>query len=95
MARFKDRNEEVARFLEERNVTRDLKSARKALRELAKSGIYVEDASDESGYPNYHVRTEEGMVRVYKNGRKEIVVQKWERTEFKYSGIPTFFSTGM
>lgn len=94
MARLKDRNEEVARFLEERNATRDLKTMRKALKELENHGIHVEDASEESGYPNYRIRTEEGMVRLYKN-RKEIGLQKWERTEFKYSGIPTFFSTGM
>lgn len=36
------------------------------------------------------------LLRVYKPyGRKEYIVQKWERVTLKYSGIPTFFSTGL
>lgn len=35
------------------------------------------------------------LTRIYKPiHSKNMKVQRWERTEFKYSGIPVFFSTG-
>lgn len=35
------------------------------------------------------------LTRVYKNPRKDYIFQKWQRVKLKYSGIPTFFSTGL
>lgn len=54
-------------------------------------GMYVEDASEESGYLNYRIRTEDGYVRVYKHPRLGYQIQPWEMVQFKYSGIPVFF----
>ena len=94
---MRDTNKEVKMFLENRGIrpTSAKISILKALSRLQRMGVYVEDASDEMGYPNYRIRTEEGMVRVYKHMRNGWQIQCWEQVEFKYSGIPTFFSTGL
>lgn len=66
----------------------------KALDRLKRKGMYVEDDSEESGYPNYRVRTAEAYVRVYK-ARDGWKIQCWESIPLTYSGIPTFFGTGL
>lgn len=89
---MKDTNKEVSRFLNNHiEANSKMPTVLKALNKLERIGMYVEDVSDESGYPNFHIRTEEGMVRVYKSPRTGFHVQCWERAEFRYSGIPTFF----
>ena len=94
---MRDTNKEIKAFLEKRGIksTSAKTSILKALSRLQRIGIYVEDASDEMGYLNYRIRTEEGMVRVYKHMRNGWQIQCWEQVEFKYFGIPTFFSTGL
>lgn len=94
---MRDTNNEVKAFLEKRGIKAisAKSSILKALSRLQRMGIYVEDASDEGGYPNYRIKTEDGMVRVYKHMRNGWQIQCWEYVEFKYSGIPTFFSTGL
>lgn len=89
---MKDTNKEVRSFLEHNikpNSSR--KTVLKTMDRLRRMGMYVEDASDEMGYLNYRVRTEEGYVRVYDHRRLGYQIQPWERAEFKYSGIPVFF----
>lgn len=89
---MRDRNADVKAFLNANiKSTSKLSSVLKATDRLKRMGMYVEDVSEESGYPNFHIRTEEGMVRIYKSPRQGFVVQGWERVQFNYSGIPTFF----
>ena len=89
---MKDTNKEVKSFLEH-NIRSDSKrqTVLRAMDRLRKMGLYVEDASEEMGYFNFRVRTEEGYVRVYKHPRFGYQIQPWEMVEFKYSGIPVFF----
>lgn len=89
---MKDTNKEVKSFLEY-NIKPDSKrqTVLRAMDRLRKMGMYVEDASEEMGYLNFRVRTEEGYVRVYKHPRFGYQIQPWEMVEFKYSGIPVFF----
>lgn len=89
---MKDTNKEVKSFLEH-NIRPDSKrqTVLRAMDRLRKMGLYVEDASEEMGYLNFRIRTEEGYVRVYKHTRLGYQIQPWERVEFKYSGIPVFF----
>lgn len=89
---MKDTNKEVKSFLEH-NIQPDGKrqTVLRAMDRLRKMGMYVEDASEESGYLNYRIRTEDGYVRVYKHPRLGYQIQPWEMVQFKYSGIPVFF----
>lgn len=89
---MKDTNKEVKSFLEH-NIRSDSKrqTVLRVMDGLRKMGLYVEDASEEMGYLNFRVRTEEGYVRVYKHPRFGYQIQPWEMVEFKYSGIPVFF----
>lgn len=89
---MKDTNKEVKSFLEH-NIRPDNKrqTVLRTMDRLRKMGMYVEDASEEMGYLNFRVRTEEGYVRVYKHPRFGYQIQPWEMVEFKYSGIPVFF----
>ena len=89
---MKDTNKEVKSFLEH-NIKSDSKrqTVLRTMDRLRKMGMYVEDASEEMGYLNFRVRTEEGYVRVYKHPRFGYQIQPWEMVEFKYSGIPVFF----
>ena len=89
---MKDTNKEVRSFLEHNikpNSSR--KTVLKTMDRLCRMGMYVEDASEEMGYLNFRVRTEEGYVRVYKHPRFGYQIQPWERDQFKYPGIPVFF----
>ena len=89
---MKDTNKEVKSFLEH-NIRSDSKrqTVLRTMDRLRKMGMYVEDASEEMGYLNFRVRTEEGYVRVYKHPRFGYQIQPWKMVEFKYSGIPVFF----
>lgn len=89
---MKDTNKEVKSFLEH-NIRPDSKrqTVLRTMDRLRKMGMYVEDASEEMGYLNFRVRTEEGYVRVYKRPRFGYQIQPWKMVEFKYSGIPVFF----
>lgn len=89
---MRDTNKEVKSFLEH-NIQPDSKrqTVLKTMDRLRRMGMYVEDASEEMGYPNFRVRTEEGYVRVYKHPRFGYQIHPWEMVEFKYSGIPVFF----
>lgn len=89
---MRDTNKEVKSFLEH-NIRSDSKrqTVLKTIDRARRMGLYVEDASEEMGYLNFRVRTEEGYVRVYKHPRFGYQIQPWEMVEFKYSGIPVFF----
>lgn len=93
---MRDTNAEVKAFLESHIKPTSRKAdVLKALNRLQRQGMYVKDASDEIGYPNYRVRTAEGYVRVYERRRDGWQIQCWETVEFRYSGIPTFFGGGL
>ena len=89
---MRDTNKDVKSFLEH-NIKQDskLSTVLKTMERLRRMGMYVEDASEESGYLNYRIRTEDGYVRVYKHPRFGYQIQPWEMVQFKYSGIPVFF----
>lgn len=89
---MKDTNKEVKNFLENHiKPNTKCSTVLKTMERLRKMGMYVEDASEESGYLNYRVRTEDGYVRVYKHPRFGYQIQPWKMVQFKYSGIPVFF----
>lgn len=89
---MRDTNKEVKSFLEHNiKANSSRKVVLKTMDRLRRMGLYVEDASDEMGYLNYRIRTEEGYVRIYDHRRLGYQIQPWERVEFKYSGIPVFF----
>ena len=93
---MKDTNEEVKAYLDSRiNPGSSNKVVLRALNRIERMGIGVEDNSEESGYPNYSIRTEEGRVRVYKHHRDGWQVQPWKSVTFSYSGVPTFFGHGL
>lgn len=57
---------------------------------LNKSGIRY-SIDKECDYLNIRIPTAEGYLRIYKNSRKEIIIQEFTKTKFEYSGIPVFF----
>lgn len=89
---MRDTNNDVKSFLEHNIKYNSRRSiVLKTMERLRRMGMYVEDASEESGYLNYRIRTEDGYVRVYKHPRLGYQIQPWEMVQFKYSGIPVFF----
>lgn len=48
----------------------------------------------ECGYFNIRIKRPDGMIRIYQDFRKSIVVQAWTKCNFRYSGIPTFEPSG-
>lgn len=73
--------------------------ARKAPAEIRKAlraaGIRFDDRTAMDGYFNVRIPTENGeYIRVYKNRRKDVVVQAWTKCVIKWSGIPTFEPSG-
>ena len=70
-----------------------LHDAKNSTEVLKKTGIDFEDASEESGYPNYRFPClrKEGYVRAYKGvGMKRFRVQIFRPIQVRYSGIPVF-----
>lgn len=89
---MKDTNKEVKAFLVARLGNKaTMKQIQRSLAILKKEGIYANDDSGEYGYLNVHIRTADGMVRIYKHPHDGICVQAWKQTQVTYSGIPTFF----
>ena len=73
------------------------KTEKQIIKAIEKAGIHpdcYENATAESGYVNFHFWNADGMIRVYKNQRGDICIQKWTRERFSWSGIPTFLSGG-
>lgn len=69
------------------------KTDKQVLKAIADTGLKVaKDDTSEIG--SFSVWLDD-TTRIYKTLRKEYILQKWERVQVKYSGIPTFFSTGM
>ena len=69
------------------------KTEKQIIKAIEKAGIHsdcYENATAESGYINFHFWNADGMIRVYKNQRGDICIQKWMRERFSWSGIPTF-----
>lgn len=48
----------------------------------------------DSDYFNIRIDRQNGFVRIYQDNRGDINVQSWTRTEYVYSGIPTFEPSG-
>lgn len=71
-----------------------LKSGKAILKAIEKSGLVYEDVSEESGYFNIHIPTDDGAyVRIYK-AKRGFVVQRFTWVRFKWSGIPVFEPSG-
>ena len=46
---------------------------------LKKAGFDFENVSDEYGYPNFRMETADGYIRIYRNSRKETLIQEWKK----------------
>ena len=60
---------------------------------LIRNGLQFDDLTDEYGYKNIRIPVINGYIRIYKMGNA-IKIQNWQKTVFKYSGIPTFEPSG-
>ena len=79
------------------NIIGDARTEKQIIAAVEKAGIHpdcYENATKESGYINFRFWNADGMIRVYKNSRSEICVQKWSECSMQYSGVPTFISGG-
>jgi hypothetical protein len=80
-------------YLKLKNTLATCKTDKQALKAIKDNGFkVVKDDSIELG--SFSVWLDD-TTRIYKTLRKEYILQKWERVQVKYSGIPTFFSTGL
>jgi len=80
-------------YLKLKNTLTTCKTDKQALKAIKDNGFkVVKDDSIEIG--SFSVWLDD-TTRIYKTLRKEYILQKWERVQVKYSGIPTFFSTGL
>jgi hypothetical protein len=80
-------------YLKLKNTLATCKTDKQALKAITDNGFkVVKDDSIELG--SFSVWLDD-TTRIYKTLRKEYILQKWERVQVKYSGIPTFFSTGL
>ena len=57
-------------------------------------GYEYQDLSEEYGYMNLRIPFVDGYVRIYQRPDNTMNIQKWHKTEVKYSGIPTFEPSG-
>lgn len=72
------------------------KNRNEIMKRIQNCGYFPSDETDEYGYVNIKICfPNDEYVRVYINSRKEVIVQVWEKYEFKYSGIPTFNPSGV
>lgn len=71
-----------------------VRNSREVYEWLDLMGIPYRDESEDSGYLNLKVDDGDGMIRIYQRRTKEIVVQKWTKHRFEYSGVPTFMPGG-
>ena len=76
-----------------KNTLATCKTDKQALKAIKDNGFKV--AKDDSIKLGSFSVWLDDTTRIYKTLRKEYILQKWERVQVKYSGIPTFFSTGM
>ena len=52
----------------------------------------IKNVSEEYGYFNIRIYTENGYIRVYKKA-KQYIVQSFTPCKMEYSGVPTFFAS--
>ena len=69
------------------------KSKEEVIERLDDAEVVYKDHTKEYGYFNLKVPVKDGYIRVYENKGKYLV-DKFVRTEVKYSGIPTFEPSG-
>lgn len=68
------------------------KSKKQVLQAIKKYGYTIaRDTSNELGVFSVWL---DDTTRIYKSSRG-YVFQKWQKVQAKYSGIPTFFATGL
>lgn len=68
------------------------KTKKQVLQAIKKAGYtIVRDTSNEVGAFSVWLND---TTRIYKSSRG-YVLQGWQKVELKYSGIPTFFATGL
>lgn len=72
------------------NIIKGCKTDKQVLKALDKNKVKYSDDTKESISFNLHL---ENNLRIYKNMRKEYVVQQWSKVEWKPSNTPTFFAT--
>jgi len=72
------------------NIIKGCKTDKQVLKALDKAKIKYSDDTKESISFNLHL---ENNLRIYKNMRKEYIVQKWSKVEWKPTNTPTFFAT--
>lgn len=68
------------------------KSNKQVLQAIKKYGYTItRDTSNDLGVFSVWLND---TTRIYKS-RRGYVLQKWQKVQVKYSGIPTFFATGL
>lgn len=68
------------------------KSNKQVLQAIKKYGYTItRDTSNDLGVFSVWL---DDTTRIYKSSRG-YVLQKWQKVQIKYSGIPTFFATGL
>ena len=72
------------------NMIKGCKTDKQVLKVLDKNKVKYSDDTKESISFNLHL---ENNLRIYKNMRKEYVVQHWSKVEWKPTNVPTFFAT--
>ena len=81
-------------YLKLKNTLATCKTDKQALKAIKDNGFkVVKDDSIEIGSFSVWLDDTTRIYKPYK--RKEYILQKWQRWQVKYSGIPTFFSTGL
>ena len=72
------------------NIIKGCKTDKQVLKVLDKNKVKYSDDTKESISFNLHL---ENNLRIYKNMRKQYIVQQWSKVEWKPTNIPTFFTT--
>lgn len=85
----------IAMITEVRKIVYGCKTEKEIINALKEAGLQYQDFSKDFGYFNIRVPLNEGYFRIYKETKtKQIKTQIWEKTVFRYSGIPTFEPSG-
>lgn len=77
---------------EVKSIIEGCKTEKQIIAKLNKYKISFENATDEYGYLNIKIYSDNGYIRIYKPYRsKELKTQTFTPCKMEYSGIPTFF----
>ena len=69
------------------------KSDKEVKQRLDDAEVPYADLTEDYGYMNLRIPGKDGYIRIYRS-RYGIEVQKFEKVQMKYSGVPTFEPSG-